>query len=289
MLCSDPRWAKEAVEAGIPTDPATVIRQFRDKVINIIVNVGIVAEGVDFPAVECVVIGIATMSQVRWLQIIGRGLRKDGDKVCRLVDMTGNSVELGWPRESTIIQSLDHRGNKGEADEILKKCGECEANWGTAKKVCDDCGYEFGRLCINCGVWHPWDYFGLSLTQSREGALDGWCDPCVWGEDDYRAGQQQMRERGLFPQFKPITQGELFSTMKVRQGVQWIIEERENPHLLLAPLIGAKAPPPGFPCMVIAPSENRTYSGVAVASNRQDVAILITDPETAYAISDMIK
>ena len=289
MLCSDPRWAKEAIDAGISTDPASVIHRFLSKDINIIVNVGIVTEGVDFPAAEMVLIGIATMSQVRWLQIIGRGLRRDGDKVCRLVDMTGNSIELGWPRESTIIQSLDHRGNKGEADEVLKKCSECESMWGTAKQVCDDCGYQFGRLCANCGVWHPWDYFGLSLTQIHVDDHEGWCDPCVWGEDDYRIGQQQMRERGLFPQFKTVDQDEIFDTMKVRQGVRWIIEGRENPKILLASLGGAKAPPPGFPCIVIAPAENRTYSGVAVASSKQDVAILITDPETAYAISEMIK
>ena len=289
LLCSDPRWRKEAEAAGIPTDPTLVISQFLKNEITTIVNVGIVAEGTDFPGVECVIMGIATLSHVRWLQTLGRGLRKEGDKVCRIVDMTGNSMELGWPKESAIEQSLDHRGAAGQADEMLKTCDNCEAKWGTAKKVCDDCGYEFGTPCMNCGFWRPWNYYGLTMSKSSTDSRIGWCDPCIWGQDDYKHGQMQMRERGLFSQFKTITPDTLFEHMTVKQGVRWIIEERDEPKILMAPLGGVKAPPLGYPCMTISAQENKTYSGVVVAGNKNEIAILVADAEMAYAISEMIR
>ena len=289
MLCSDAGLARVARERGIPTDPVAVSRAFREKRINLIVNVGIVAEGVDFPAAECVIVGIATRSQVRWLQTIGRGLRRDGDKVCRIVDMTGNSIELGWPKEGLIEQSLDNRGDKGSENSWLKSCDQCGTQWGTAKQTCEKCGYHFGRVCLNCGVWHPWDYFNLDWMGSRLTMGSGWCDPCIRGEDEFRRGQHEMRARGLFPNFRTATREEVFRTMKVREGVRWLIEDHGDSELLMASLAGAKPLPIGHPCMALAPEDNKTYSGLVIASNQREVAIMVVAPNEIPKLSVMVK
>lgn len=75
--------AKEFQDAGVmaeavwgdDTDRATKLQMHRDKILQVIVNVGVLTEGYDDWQIGCVVLGRPTKSPVLFAQMIGRGTR----------------------------------------------------------------------------------------------------------------------------------------------------------------------------------------------------------------------
>lgn len=56
--------------------------------------IGILTEGADFPAIDCVLLARPTKSQNLFLQMIGRGLRlHPGKESCLIIDLVGSSVD----------------------------------------------------------------------------------------------------------------------------------------------------------------------------------------------------
>lgn len=64
---------------GTEGEPATIIQQFRDERIKVLVNVQMMTEGVDVPTIKTVFLARPTSSEILLRQMIGRGLR--GPKV----------------------------------------------------------------------------------------------------------------------------------------------------------------------------------------------------------------
>lgn len=75
------------------------IQAFREGKIDIIVNVDIFSEGFDCPDIEFIQLARPTKSLVKYIQQVGRGLRKNGDKNCIVLDNVGMYSRFGLPDE----------------------------------------------------------------------------------------------------------------------------------------------------------------------------------------------
>ncbi|MBO7595795.1 MAG: DEAD/DEAH box helicase, partial [Bacteroidales bacterium] len=75
------------------------IQAFKNGDIDIIVNVDIFSEGFDCPDIEFIQLARPTKSLVKYIQQVGRGLRKNGEKRCIILDNVGMYSRFGLPDE----------------------------------------------------------------------------------------------------------------------------------------------------------------------------------------------
>ena len=76
-----------------------IVNNFKKGLIDIIVNVDIFSEGFDCPDIEFIQLARPTKSLVKYLQQVGRGLRKNGDKECIILDNVGLYNRFGLPNK----------------------------------------------------------------------------------------------------------------------------------------------------------------------------------------------
>ncbi|GAA5917069.1 hypothetical protein JCM8208_004642 [Rhodotorula glutinis] len=95
------------VHAGTPTSQREALyRSFRAGKFPVLVNCGILTEGADFPAIDCVVVARPTRSKTLFLQMIGRGLRLSpdtGKRDCLIIDVVSNCVNVGIVCTPTLL------------------------------------------------------------------------------------------------------------------------------------------------------------------------------------------
>jgi len=82
-----------------------VIQAFKNGKIDIIVNVDIFSEGFDCPDIEFIQLARPTKSLVKYVQQVGRGLRKNGSKQCIILDNVGMYSRFGLPDEERDWES----------------------------------------------------------------------------------------------------------------------------------------------------------------------------------------
>ncbi|KAI8819173.1 P-loop containing nucleoside triphosphate hydrolase protein [Fimicolochytrium jonesii] len=76
-----------------PLERATALESFRNGDVPVLINCGILTEGVDIPKIDCVILGRPTRSVGLLQQMIGRGLRTSpatGKTSCRIIDICDN-------------------------------------------------------------------------------------------------------------------------------------------------------------------------------------------------------
>lgn len=106
--------AIESIDSGTPTTVReNIIRAFKNGEIDIIVNVDIFSEGFDCPDIEFIQLARPTKSLVKYIQQVGRGLRKNGNKRCIILDNVGMYSRFGLPDEDRDWESFFY-GNKIE-------------------------------------------------------------------------------------------------------------------------------------------------------------------------------
>lgn len=76
-----------------------LVNNFKAGQIDIIVNVDIFSEGFDCPDIEFIQLARPTKSLVKYIQQVGRGLRKNGEKECIILDNVGMYTTFGLPDE----------------------------------------------------------------------------------------------------------------------------------------------------------------------------------------------
>lgn len=82
------------------TERKTLVDKFKNKEIDIIVNVDVFSEGFDCPDIEFIQLARPTLSLVKYLQQIGRGLRPTKNKEnCVILDNVGMYANFGLPDE----------------------------------------------------------------------------------------------------------------------------------------------------------------------------------------------
>ena len=120
--------------------------------IKVIWNVGVLTTGVDFPFASCLLLAFATKSVIKFMQVVGRGLRTfDGKQDCIVIDFGGNVHRHGWPTEDREW-SLDTESTVQDRD-LQRKDREQKPR---EPLCCPKCGAmrESGPKCHHCGHQH---------------------------------------------------------------------------------------------------------------------------------------
>lgn len=118
-------------------------------------NVGILAEGWDFPACKTLILARPTKSLIRYLQMAGRVLRPfPGKEKALILDHSGTVKRIGMPWDY-FGQALDDGKPKKASDTperkepLPKSCQNCSYLMAPKTKVCPSCGMEVkGRVDI---------------------------------------------------------------------------------------------------------------------------------------------
>ena len=87
----------------------------------VLVNCEVAVEGVDVPETSCIVVMRPTKSLVRWIQMIGRGLRVAPHvqkEDCIVIDHSGTVYELGFAEDWNEWQLTTLRRNKDDDDAV---------------------------------------------------------------------------------------------------------------------------------------------------------------------------
>lgn len=145
--------AQSFVDAGVRAEIVTgttpkierkaILARLAAGVTTIVVNVGVLTEGWDLPALECAIIARPTASLCLHLQQIGRIMRScEGKEGAIVLDHAGNYGRHGLVTER-LVYSLDGKVKKGTGEAPSKCCPECAKVIAAGVRVCPECGYEF--------------------------------------------------------------------------------------------------------------------------------------------------
>jgi DNA repair protein RadD len=128
-------------------DREATFARFRAGQTRVICNVGVLVAGVDLPTASCIIDARPTKSRIRYVQVIGRGLRTSPGKVdLRILDHAGNALRLGLVTDihQTRLDDGDEkaaeRKQREQSEPLPKLCTACKAVLGRAEKVCFACG-----------------------------------------------------------------------------------------------------------------------------------------------------
>lgn len=147
--------SKEFNQAGVPAEAISsktpdllrshIMRRFRSGEIKQIVNVDLLGEGVDVPAISCVSFGRPTASFSLFSQQFGRSLRPlPGKTHATIIDHVGNVIRHGLP-DAYRAWSLDRkekRGRSAPTDVIpLRSCLGCFSVFERVYRTCPQCGH----------------------------------------------------------------------------------------------------------------------------------------------------
>lgn len=111
----------------------------------VISNVGILAEGWDFPACRTLILARPTRSLIRYIQMAGRVLRPHASKDRALIlDHSGSVVRLGFPTDEFPLELDDGKPSESKGTEQEKE--------KPLPQACPSCSYvKTAHKCPQCG------------------------------------------------------------------------------------------------------------------------------------------
>jgi superfamily II DNA or RNA helicase len=124
-----------------------VISQWKNGDFSIIINAGIFVEGFDHKPTQTVILNLATTSENKYLQMIGRGSRPSPNTnktYFNILDFGENATRLGYYRQEREY-SLSHSESKGDGVPPSKECPKCKALVFASAQICKYCGFEFPK------------------------------------------------------------------------------------------------------------------------------------------------
>lgn len=146
--------AKQFNDAGITAQhvDGTTPHEIRDLAMEsfrrgdtlILSNVELFAEGLDVPAVECVIDLRPTKSLILYLQFIGRALRPMENKIAIIIDHAGNTARHGLPCDDREwdLQGRDKK-SKTDTGPMIRLCPQCFFACNSWRKECPECKHQF--------------------------------------------------------------------------------------------------------------------------------------------------
>lgn len=142
---ADKKISAKSLDATTPdAERLDVLIKFREKKIQVLLNVDLFDEGLDVPGIEVVIMARPTKSLGKFLQMVGRGLRLAKDKPHMiLIDHVGNVQEHGLPCD-VRKWTLERIGKRQQKLNFLRICSniECNAPYDRALTECPWCGFE---------------------------------------------------------------------------------------------------------------------------------------------------
>ena len=96
----------ECVTGTTPdAERSSILRRFKAGEVQVVVNVGVLTTGFDYPELETVVLGRPTMSLALYYQMVGRAIRPCEGKDAWIVDLCGNFDRFGRVENLWVDQS----------------------------------------------------------------------------------------------------------------------------------------------------------------------------------------
>lgn len=135
----------ESIDGSLASDTrASLIKNFKDGVIQVLTSCDLISEGMDIPAIECAILLRPTKSLTLALQQIGRALRPyPGKEYAVILDHAGNVHRHGLPDEPRDWTLAGRIKSGGEYKVPIRICPMCfGANRGGVM-VCAYCGHRF--------------------------------------------------------------------------------------------------------------------------------------------------
>jgi superfamily II DNA or RNA helicase len=143
----------EHIDCYTPDDERqTILERVRTGQTMVISNVGILAEGWDFPACKTMVLARPTRSICRYIQMAGRVLRPyPGKESAMILDHSGTVARLGFPTDDLPLILDDGKPNKSSQaqrnDPLPKKCTACHFMKPAKTHACPACGFAPEKQC----------------------------------------------------------------------------------------------------------------------------------------------
>ena len=135
---------------------AAIMGRFRRREILQLVNVDLLGEGVDVPAIEVISMARPTQSYSLYSQQFGRSLRPmEGKTHAIIIDHVDNVLRHGLP-DSPRLWSLDRRDRRSRCSDPntipLRTClnDSCLAVYERVKRVCPHCGFYSVPVTRSC-------------------------------------------------------------------------------------------------------------------------------------------
>jgi superfamily II DNA or RNA helicase len=181
--------AAESLDANSDDDwKEAVLERLEGGDIAVLFNCALYIEGLDIPAINCIIDLAATHRVTRYLQKIGRGTRPADGKVDNLyIDTTGNWLRHGMPaqdRDWTLDGMVRRKKVEEHPDNLtIRQCPACYAVFETAEH------------CPECGVIIP-------VKQRKIKTKDGWLTEIEIEEIDLKKRNDKMEE------WKAVTMGD---------------------------------------------------------------------------------
>lgn len=144
VLCS---FGESTVTVHSQQDDYSSLDSFMtDESIRHLTFVTVIAEGMDFPAIDAVVLMRPTASPMLMVQIVGRGLRLfEGKKDCLVLDYA-RVFETCGTLNNPIIKE---KGKSKLEEKPTKICKNCAGINHISAKVCEQCNTEFEGRKLN--------------------------------------------------------------------------------------------------------------------------------------------
>ena len=196
-----------------------LIEQLRVGGLKVICNVGTMTTGVDAPFVSCIILARPTKSEMLYLQIIGRGLRKSGGKDhCLILDHSDTGIRLGLPDqiehydfyESTAEEKRRELNKKEKLTKEPKPCPKCKYLRAPGEIACVACGFTPQRqsnIVCQSGELVELGRNGVTLTKASatySEKQEFWSGLLYYAnEKDYKKGwcSHAYKDRfGVWPQ-----------------------------------------------------------------------------------------
>ncbi len=136
--------AKSLDATTLDADRLESMIKFKDKKIQVLLNVDLFDEGLDCPGIEVVIMARPTKSLGKFLQMVGRSLRPaQGKPFSIIIDHVGNVQEHGLPCDIRHW-TLDRIAKRAQKLNFLRICSniECNAPYDRALTECPWCGFE---------------------------------------------------------------------------------------------------------------------------------------------------
>jgi superfamily II DNA or RNA helicase len=124
-----------------------IINEWKNNEFYILINAGILIEGFDNKPTQTVILNLATTSENKYLQMIGRGSRPSPETnkmYFNILDFGENAVRLGYYRQQREY-SLSHSESNGNGVPPSKECPKCHALVLASSQICKYCGFEFPK------------------------------------------------------------------------------------------------------------------------------------------------
>jgi DNA repair protein RadD len=148
---------------------AKILADFKSGVTRVVLNVGILTTGFDFPALDCVILARPTMSCGLYSQMIGRCVRPYSNKDTTIVyDLVNNYAKFGNPLRNQIVPGRTGLYNiisefgriNGYISEVPEKDQEVQAGKYQGFALCDVPTSYLEWYLDNAkktAIWHMFD------------------------------------------------------------------------------------------------------------------------------------